>query len=72
MGTLITGETVHESHEWRQDVYGKSLYLLSNFAVDLTFSKISSFFKKKKENLSIYYTLPIRPVTLTKTVNRFM
>ena len=38
MGTLIAGETVHECHEWRQDVYGKLRYLLSNFAVDLTFS----------------------------------
>ena len=38
MGTLIAGETVHECLEWRQVVYGKSLYLLSNFAVDLTFS----------------------------------
>ena len=38
VGTLIAGETVHECLEWRQVVYGKSLYLLSNFAVDLTFS----------------------------------
>ena len=48
MGTLIAGETLHECHEWRQDVYVKSLYLLSNFAVDLTFSKKLSFFKNKE------------------------
>ena len=52
VGMLITGEAVFE---WRQGVYGKSLFLLLNFPVNSKcLPKIKTIFLKKEYTMRIF------------------